>query len=325
MIVVRSPLRITLGGGGTDLNSFYKKEGGFLVSAAINKYIYISINRPFDYGFFLKYSKQEKANDIKSINHPIIREALNLIAPDISKLDITSLADIPSGTGLGSSSSFTTALIQGIYTYQNRIISKHQLADLACKIEIDILKEPIGKQDQFISSYGGITAFDFNRDDTVNVNSIAISHNFLNELEDNMLMFFTGFSRKAGDLLKDQNEKSKTNDKKMLDNLKDVKNIGIQSFDAIKNENLQKLAELFNVQWDLKRNRSSGMTNSDIDNIYYGALNSGALGGKLVGAGGGGFLLFIVNDKKRLREYMNANKLEEVRFNFDFEGTKVLL
>lgn len=325
MIVVRSPLRITLGGGGTDLNSFYKKEGGFLVSAAINKYIYISINRPFDYGFFLKYSKQEKANDIKSINHPIIREALNLIAPDISKLDITSLADIPSGTGLGSSSSFTTALIQGIYTYQNRIISKHQLADLACKIEIDILKEPIGKQDQFISSYGGITAFDFNRDDSVNVNSIAISHNFLNELEDNMLMFFTGFSRKAGDLLKDQNEKSKTNDKKMLDNLKDVKNIGIQSFDAIKNENLQKLAELFNVQWDLKRNRSSGMTNSDIDNIYYGALNSGALGGKLVGAGGGGFLLFIVNDKKRLREYMNANKLEEVRFNFDFEGTKVLL
>jgi D-glycero-alpha-D-manno-heptose-7-phosphate kinase len=325
MIVVRSPLRITLGGGGTDLNSFYKKEGGFLVSAAINKYIYISINRPFDYGFFLKYSKQEKANDIKSINHPIIREALNLIAPDISKLDITSLADIPSGTGLGSSSSFTTALIQGIYTYQNRIISKHQLADLACKIEIDILKEPIGKQDQFISSYGGITAFDFNRDDSVNVNSIAISHNFLNELEDNMLMFFTGFTRKAGDLLKDQNEKSKTNDKKMLDNLKDVKNIGIQSFDAIKNENLQKLAELFNVQWDLKRNRSSGMTNSDIDNIYYGALNSGALGGKLVGAGGGGFLLFIVNDKKRLREYMNANKLEEVRFNFDFEGTKVLL
>lgn len=325
MIVVRSPLRITLGGGGTDLKSFYKKEGGFLVSAAINKYIYISINRPFDDGFFLKYSKQENSKNIKSINHPIIREALNLIAPDISKLDITSLADIPSGTGLGSSSSFTTALIQGIYTYQNRIISKHQLADLACQIEIDILKEPIGKQDQFISSYGGITAFDFNMDDSVNVNSIGISHNYLHDLEENMLLFFTGFSRKAGDLLKDQNEKSKTNDKKMINNLKDVKNIGIQSFDAIKNENLEKLAELFNVQWDLKRNRSHGMTNSEIDNIYYGALNSGALGGKLVGAGGGGFLLFIVNDKKRLREYMNAKGLQEVRFNFDFEGTKVLL
>lgn len=325
MIITRSPLRITLGGGGTDLPSYYRQHEGFLISAAIDKYVYVTVMRPFTPGIFLKYSQLEKVNEVDEIRHPILREAIRLLNFRTPQIEISTLADIPAGTGLGSSGSFTTALLKALYAHRRRMILPDELARLACMIEIDILKEPIGKQDQYISAYGGITCFDFHRDDTVSAHPLQIDIETLFDLEDNLLLFFTGFSRSASEILKDQDKRSREMDEEMLNNLHYVKELGLHSRDALLNGRPAEFGALMHEHWKRKRSRSKGMSNPQIDEWYELGMKNGALGGKLVGAGGGGFLMFYAEDRNRLRHAMARAGLEEVRFRFDFEGTKVMI
>jgi D-glycero-alpha-D-manno-heptose-7-phosphate kinase len=325
MIITRSPLRITLGGGGTDLPSYYRKFGGFLISAAIDKYVYVTVMRPFTPGIFLKYSQLEKIQSVDEVQHPILREAIRLLDFKTPQIEITTLADIPSGTGLGSSGSFTTALVKALFSHRRRLILPDELARLACQIELDILKEPIGKQDQYIAAYGGITCFEFNSDDSVNAYPLPISMDTLFDLEDNLLLFFTGFARSASVILKDQDQRSKDMEKDMLINLHYIKELGQRSKEALMAGRTSEFGALMHEHWEHKRQRSSGMSNPQIDEWYDLGMKNGALGGKLVGAGGGGFLMFFADDRNRLRHALSRAGLEEVRFRFDFEGTKTLI
>lgn len=324
MIITRSPLRITLGGGGTDLPSYYRDHTGFLISAAIDKYVYVTVMRPFSPGIYLKYSKLEHVDTVDEIQHPIMREAMRLLGFRTPQVEITTLADIPAGTGLGSSGSFTTALLRALYAHRRRLLHPSELAALACKIEMDRLGEPIGKQDQYIAAYGGVTCFTFHRDERVDARPLAIPMQSLHDLEDNLLLFFTGITRSAGDLLADQKARTSTNDPAMLANLHYVKALGERSRDALERGDVGRFAELMHEHWEHKKQRSGGMSNPQIDEWYTLGRENGALGGKLVGAGGGGFLLFYAEDHRRLRAAMTRAGLEEVRFRFDFEGTKVV-
>ena len=323
MIVVRSPLRISLGGGGTDLPSYYRENGGFLIAAAINKYVFVSVMNPFTDGYTLKYSEYENVNTIEDIKHPIIRESLKLGFK--KNLEITTLADLPSGTGLGSSGSFTTALLKALHLNSFKNLNQHELAELACDIEINKLKEPIGKQDQYIASFGGISSFSFNKDDTVDSKPLNISDDTLYDLEDNLMLFFTGYSRSASKILKDQETKSKQNDEDMLNNLHMVKRLGIESKNALESGETRIFGELMHEHWENKKKRSGGMSNPKINDWYDIALQNGAIGGKLVGAGGGGFLMFMADDRNKLRNALIGAGMEEVRFKFDFEGSKTLI
>ena len=324
MIIARSPLRISLGGGGTDLPSYYREHEGFLIAAAIDKYVYVTINRPFNEGIYLKYSEIEYVKTVDEVSHNIIREALKLENLNTPQVEISSIADLPSGTGLGSSGSFTTALLKALYAYRHRHINPEELAELACSIEIDRLQEPIGKQDQYIASVGGITCFAFHKDNSVTFAPLKISRQTFHALEDNLLLFFTGFSRSASEILKDQHVKSQKNDTDMLNNLHFVKEIGYLSKDALESGNTDKFGELMHQHWEHKKKRSGGMSNQNIDAWYETALKNGAIGGKVVGAGGGGFLMFMAHDAAKLRSAMTKSGLQEVRFKFDFEGTKVI-
>jgi len=324
MIITRSPLRVSLGGGGTDLASYYREFGGFLVAGAIDKYVYITQHRTFQEEIIIKYSKLERVAHVDQIEHPIIREALKLAGVTDPHLELTSMADIPGGTGLGSSGSFTTALLKALHAYRKNLVSPTELAEQACEIEITKLGEPIGKQDQYIAAVGGITAFTFQRDGRVEYRPCRISEETLFNLEDNLLLFFTGYSRSASSILKDQNDRSKQNDTAMLDNLHFTKELGRQSLVALESGNLEEFARLMDVHWQRKKARSSGMSNDRINEWYDHAMANGALGGKLIGAGGGGFLMFYAGDKRRLRHALRERGLQEVRFRFDFEGSKVV-
>lgn len=324
MIITRSPLRISLGGGGTDLPSYYRDHGGFLIAAAIDKYIYINVHRRFVDGFLLKYSHLEEAATIEEIKHPIIREALRLAGVQERNLEITSMADIPAGTGLGSSGSFTTALLKALHALRKNLVHPAELAEQACHIELEKLREPIGKQDQYIAAYGGITCFKFMPDDQVEAWPLKISEETLYNLEDNLLLFFTGYARSASKILKEQDDKSRQADKAMVENLHFVKELGQQSQAALESDNLPEFARLMDVHWQRKKERSQSMSNQDINAWYDCAMANGALGGKIIGAGGGGFLMFYARDKARLRHAMRERRLKEVRFRFDFEGTKIL-
>jgi D-glycero-alpha-D-manno-heptose-7-phosphate kinase len=324
MIIVRSPLRITLGGGGTDLPSYYRDHGGFLVAAAIDKYVYITLHKTFQPGYIVKYSELERVERANDIKHPIVRAAIELVGTD-DRVEIASMADIPAGTGLGSSGSFTTALLRALHTRQRNVISPHALADQACHIEIDLLREPVGKQDQFIAAYGGVTCFEFNKDDSVTVNAAAISHEVLDNLEDGLCLFFTGYTRAASAILKDQDDKSKAKDGSIIDNLHYVKDLGRQSHKALVAGDLQRFAQLMDEHWQYKKKRSGDMSNHKIDEWYEVAKRNGALGGKLIGAGGGGFLMLYTEHKRQLLHAMLEQGLEEVRFRFDFEGSKTMI
>jgi len=325
MIITRSPLRVSLGGGGTDLPSYYSEHEGFLIAGAIDRYVYVTVIRPFTEGIFLKYSHLEHVERVHQVEHPIIREALKIIKLNTPQIEITTLADIPSGTGLGSSGSFTTALLKALYAHRKRLIHPGDLAELACDIEINRLGEPIGKQDQYIAAYGGITCFWFSRDGRVEAAPLQISTNTLFDLEDNLLLFFTGFSRSASAILKDQNTRSIEHDAAMIENLHFVKDLGLRSKQFLEQGRAADFGALMHEHWEHKKKRSGGMSNSRIDEYYHLALRSGAVGGKLVGAGGGGFLMFYAEDRNRLRHAMARAGLEEVRFRFDFDGTKVMV
>lgn len=333
MIITRSPLRISLGGGGTDLPSYYKKHSGFLLAAAIDKYVYITIHQTFQSGLIVKYSKMEQVREIDEVQHPIVREALRLVGVEQGgegphagpHLEITSMADIPAGTGLGSSGSFTTALLKALHAYRRNLVHPQTLAEQACQIEIDRLNEPIGKQDQYIAAYGGLTCFQFLPNGHVEACPLKLSAETLYNLEDNLLLFFTGYSRSAGQVLKEQDARSKANDREMTDNLHFIKELGYESREALESGDLEQFGRLMNTHWEHKKKRSGGMSNGDIDRWYTLAMSSGALGGKLIGAGGGGFLMFYAHDKTRLRRELTRAGLREVRFRFDFEGTKVVI
>ena len=324
MIVTRSPLRISLGGGGTDLPSYYRHHCGFLIAAAIDKYVYITLHQTFVEELIIKYSKLERVKTIDEVQHPIIREALRFVGIEAPHLEITSMADIPSGTGLGSSGSFTTALLKALHTLKKGLVHPQQLAEQACHIELDLLQEPIGKQDQYIAAYGGLTCFRFLPNDQVEAWPLKVDTETLYNLEDNLLLFFTGYSRSASHILQEQDNKSKQHDNEMINNLHFVKDLGLKSQEALVTGNLHAFAELMNVHWDYKKQRSANMSNTQIDDWYRLALKNGAIGGKTVGAGGGGFLMFYAEDKIKLRHTMRQAGLTEVRFKFDFGGTHVI-
>ena len=325
MIITRSPLRISLGGGGTDLPSYYREHTGFLIAAAIDKYVYITLHQTFVPDGILKYSKLERVAKTEDIEHPIIREALRLLDLEVGSLEISSMADIPAGTGLGSSGSFTTALLQTLHTHKKSLVQPAELAEQACTIELEKLREPIGKQDQYIAAYGGITCFRFLPNGKVEAWPLKVSEETLFNLEDNLLLFFTGYSRSASKILKEQDDKSKAADPGMVENLHFVKDLGFQSQQALEDGNLEEFARLMDVHWQRKKERSGGMSNPQINEWYDLAMANGALGGKLIGAGGGGFLMFYAHDKARLRHAMRGAGLKEVRFRFDFEGTRTVI
>ena len=325
MIITRSPLRLSLGGGGTDLPSYYREYEGFLIAAAIDKYVYITLHQTFNKELIIKYSQLEHASCVEEVKHPIIRESFKLVGVEETNLEVTSMADIPAGTGLGSSGSFTTALLKALHAYRKNLVHPSELAAQACEVELDRLKEPIGKQDQYIAAYGGITCFRFAQDGAVEAWPLRISTETIHNLEDNLIIFFTGYSRSASSILKDQDDRSKQKDSSVLDNLHFIKDIGLKTQKAFEDGDLHGFAELMNVHWEFKKKRSSGMSNDRINEWYDLARANGALGGKLIGAGGGGFLMFYAEEKTRLRHAMSQAGLREVRFRFDFEGTKIVV
>lgn len=325
MIITRSPLRISIGGGGTDLPSYYLKYGGFCISAAIDKYVYVSVAKRFVEGFLLKYSCLEFCEEVDKINHPIIRESLKLCAPIDQNLEISSMADIPAGTGLGSSGSFTTALLKALHTHKKLLLHPAELAEQAFWVESGLCGEPVGKQDQYISVWGGLTCFTFQPNGNVISERLAISEETYRDLEDNLLLFFTGYSRTASCLLREQNNRTEEADTEMVSNLHQIKDFGYMIQKALEAGDTRKFASLMFSHWYEKRQRSGAMSNQFINESFDLAMQNGALGGKLVGAGGGGFLLFYADDKDRLRGSMKAQGLREVRFRFEPEGTKVMI
>ena len=324
MIITRTPLRITLGGGGTDLPSYYEQFGGVVLSAAISKYIFISMNRTFTPDYFLKYSALERVLRLGDIEHPIIREVLTAHAVSPS-LEVVSTADIPAGTGLGSSGAFTVGLLRAVYAMRRDHVAAADLAAEACRIEIDRLERPVGKQDQYVAAFGGLKCFIFQPDGQVDVDPIGMPADTVHDLQEGLLMFFTGYSRDADKVLEEQKTKSEGGDSEMIDNLHYVKELGLRSRSALEQGDVEGFAVLMREHWEHKKKRSRSMSNSNIDRWYEVGRQNGALGGKLVGAGAGGFLLFYTHDPRRLRSVMTAQGLAEVRFSFDHDGSIVLV
>jgi D-glycero-alpha-D-manno-heptose-7-phosphate kinase len=309
MIIVRSPLRITLGGGNSDCPAYYEKYGGFTVCAAIDKYVYVTVTRPFFKGIFLKYSQLERVDEVEEVQHPTIRAVLEMYAQDHPQVEITSLADIPAGTGLGSSGSFTTALIKALCVYYGHDIDTHLLADLACTVEMNQLHQPTGKQDQYIAAYGGLKSLTFSENGGVEVEPIRMPVGAIYDLEDRLLLFFTGIQRSAGDVLQDR--RLGTTDHK----------VGIQACQLLEMGSLDLFGELLNRQAE----RKLDLVPPIVEEWRQLGLRNGAIGGKLVGAGGGGFLMFYTKEPGRVRSAMESVGLDEVRFRFAFEGTKVMV
>ncbi len=322
MIITRTPLRISIGGGGTDLPSFYEQRGGYVISAAVSKHIYIGLNRTFTDDYLLKYSELERTDRREDIKHRIVRAVFERhdVQPGI---ELVSVADIPAGTGLGSSGSFTVGLLRAVYALKRHHASAQEIADEACDIEINVLGEPVGKQDQFIASYGGLTCFEFHQDGTTTATPLSIPERALHELEEHLLLFFTGYSRSASEILKDQKDKSTSGDTAMLDNLEHTKSLGMQIKTALEGGDPRGFGELMHEHWLHKRSRSQGMSNRRIDELYELGRANGAVGGKLVGAGAGGFLMFYADEPRRVRDAMFANGLTETRFAFDLDGATV--
>jgi D-glycero-alpha-D-manno-heptose-7-phosphate kinase len=324
MIITRTPLRISIGGGGTDLPSYYRRFGGALISSAIDKYIFIGINKTFSPDYQIKYSKFEHVAAIDDIRHPIVREALKLHDMPPS-LEIVSMADIPAGTGLGSSGTFTVGLLRALYAMQRRHVTSEQVAREACHIEIELLKQAIGKQDQYIASYGGLTCFEFLPDDSVRVTPLKISSQTVSDMEENLLLFFTGYTRAATEILEDQDNRTSGGDAGMIENLHYVKDLGGRIKLALESGDTEKFGHLMHEHWEVKRKRSSNMSNDAVNRWYEIGREAGAVGGKMVGAGGGGFLLFYTVDRTRLRAAMAREGLMEVPFRFDHDGSVTIV
>jgi len=325
MIVSRAPVRFSLGGGGTDLPSYSHVHGGFLVAAAIDKYIYVSANRRFYDTIRLAYSKTETVDDIDQIEHRIFREALRF-ASIHQGIELTSVADVPPNSGLGSSSSFTVALLNALHTFKHEFVSSQQLAEEACHIEIDVLKAPIGKQDQYIAAYGGITAFTFNPDGTVDAERVPIRPEVLDELESNLLIFYSGVEREASKVLSEQGKSIQTNQDSAVDRMHRIKALGKDTLAILTSGRIDAYGELLHEHWMNKRKLASNMTDPTIDEHYEAARNAGAIGGKLMGAGGGGFFMFYATpgDRRRVYAALTDRGLKPLRFRFDSSGARII-
>jgi len=326
MIITRTPFRVPLGGGGTDLPSYYSKYGGFIFSAAIDKYMFISINQPIvDELIRIKYSKSETVSSVDEVQHEIVREILRCLGIK-NGIEVTSMADVPAGTGLGSSGAYTVGLLNGLHTLKRESLTLQQLAEEACKIEIDILGKPIGKHDQYLAAFGGLTCLEIEKDGMVKVCNGKISHATIDELEKNILLFFTGISRDANEILSSQSQAAKEEDNRVIDTLHRIKEIGCQIKEALEDGNLAKFGYFLDKHWQTKKNLSGKISDSRIDRLYEKAKENGALGGKIMGAGGGGFFMFYCEEhRSRLRKAMAEEGLQEMRYRFDFEGSKVLI
>lgn len=324
MIISRTPMRISLGGGGTDIPAFYKKHGGFLIAGAINKYVYVCVHENFSSNILLKYAQTEEVDQLNKVRHPIIKACLAHFKIK-EKIEITSMADIPAGTGLGSSGSFTVGLLNSLSKFKKNLNSNKELAELACKIEIEKLRQPIGKQDQYIASLGGLTSFEFKSNEEVEFHAVRMNNQNYNHLEENLVMFFTGIKRSTNDELTALNSNLNFSKLEIENNLKEVKKIGFTTLNLLENGNLSGFGEILTKQWKMKYVRSRTATHKWIDGIIHGAISHGAIGGKLVGAGGGGFLLMYAEKKIKLRRYMKSLGLTETQFKFENNGSSLIV
>lgn len=325
MIITRTPLRIPIGGGGTDLPSYYSQYGGFLISSAITKYVYIMVNRRFERGFRISYSKTEIVEHVEEIEHPIVREALKMFGIK-SGLEIVSIADVPSNTGLGSSSSFTVGVLQALHTLQRETASPQQLAEEAFHLEVEVLKEPIGKQDQYMAAFGGIISMTIGLDGKVEVTPVQLNDHQVQELENNLTLWYTGLRRSASDVLQDQNESLKQSSSQTTEAMHRIKSIGLEINDALNQGQLFRLGELMDAHWQSKKKLTGKVSTDNVDRWYEIARSNGAVGGKIIGAGGGGFFLFYSDNgsKEALGRAMTAEGLQNMRVAIDFDGSKVV-
>ena len=324
MMLSSAPVRFSLGGGGTDLPSYCNEHGGFLVAAAIDKYIYVSANKRFYQSILLKYSKTEQVDRIDDIQHPLFREAMRLTGVS-DGIELVSIADLPANSGLGSSSSFTVALLNALHAYRREFVATEQLAREACQIEIDILKEPIGKQDQYISAYGGITAFTFEPGGEVTVERVPMKTEVIEDLEMNLLVFYSGIERKASDVLSEQRKTIASNKDDAVQRMHRIKALGYETKRILMSGSIDQYGDLLHEHWMNKRKLASNMTDGTIDEHYEAARAAGAVGGKLMGAGGGGFFMFYVRPESRRKVYeaLVARGLRPLRFRFDFDGARI--
>jgi D-glycero-alpha-D-manno-heptose-7-phosphate kinase len=325
MIIVRSPLRITLGGGGTDHPSYFCDYEGFLISAAINKYVYVMLHQGFHEDLVVKYSKIERVSSLDDVQHPVVREVLKMLDINWHGLEINVMVDIPTRAEMGASSAFTTALLRALHVYARRSARTTEIAQMASQIQLEKLKEPLGKQDQYISALGGVRAFRFCRDNHVENWPVIMNDEMRANLEDSLALFYTGIDSPAREIEEELNKRVMASDEEMLNHLHFVKDLGLKSLDALEHGYLNEFGALMDQHWQKKRARSHFISNPKFDEWYELARQNGATGGKLLGAGGGGFFLFQTSDKPRLRRAMLASGLREVRFQFDYEGTKSLV
>lgn len=326
MIITKTPLRIPLGGGGTDLPEFYSRFGGHLVTAAINRHVFVFVQPWFEEGIKVGYTKTEIVQSVDAIQHPVVREALRLSGIS-NHVEVLSMAELPSQTGLGSSSTYTVGLLKALGLFTGTEVGTKELAELACHLQIDVLREPGGKQDQYAAAFGGIISLDIDRDGKVEVTRLAISHEILEELQYNLLYFYTGISRKSVDVQGKTAAAVQRNDQAPVEALLKIKEIGLLSEKALLSGQLDDLGHLLDEHWTTKQKISSGISNGRVDELYCAAKKAGAYGGKLMGAGGGGFLMIYSppSRKQAVRQALNSLDLREVKFQFDFEGSRVLL
>jgi D-glycero-alpha-D-manno-heptose-7-phosphate kinase len=326
MIITRAPLRITFGGGATDLPSFSNKYEGFCISATINKYCYVTVNRTFTQQIFLKYSGMEKVKSVDEIEHPIFREAIRMLDFKTPQIEVSSIADVPStGAGLGNSGAFTVALLKALYYYRHISVSQEEIARLACKLNMETLGKVQGKQDEYACSIGGINCFTFKKDGTVEYSPLDISYENLTLLRDNLMLFYTGISHNTNDILVDQEKKTIANDEDIIKNLILTKDYGYQAKNALSKGDLIYFGYTLNDQYEIKKARNRDKVDYFLDEIHYTLLEKGAIGNKIIGSGSGGFFMVYAEDKFEVVKYMKSIGMEEMRFDFDFEGCKTMV
>lgn len=318
MIITKTPFRISFAGGLSDLKDYYKHGYGSVVSTTIDKYIYVTVNRKFDDKIRVSYSKTEIVDNVDKILHPIVREALKLANLD-GGLEITTIADIPAGTGLGSSSAFTVGLLNALYAFNGEHKGAERHARDACKIEIDILKEPIGKQDQYASAFGGLNHIRFNADETVFVNPIISKNETKEKLDNNLMLFYTGIHRKASTILTE----SKRNMGNLREHVDTLRDLSKEMATALKNNDLSCFGELMHKAWSFKK-KTGKVSNPEIDKYYEEARSAGALGGKILGAGGGGFLLVYCEKKHQEKVRKALSDLKETKFHLEPQGSRII-
>lgn len=323
MIISRTPFRLPLGGGGTDLPSYYSTYGGFFISGALNKYMYLAVHNRFERGLRIGYSQTEIVRDSESVKHPLVREALRLVG--ISEgIEVISFADVPASTGLGSSGSFTVGLLRALYTYKRKFKTPEEVAEEACDIAINKLKEPSGKQDEYVASLGGIRSYEIDTNGNIKSKELTLSEHVIAELESSILMFYTGMQRSSREVLSKQQQQVKSGGS-TVEKMHEIKRIGVESKKALESGDLKRFGELLHDHWVIKRGLTDNMSTNDIDHWYNIARNNGAIGGKVVGAGAGGFLMvFCENNREKVRSSLAREGLMEYRIRFDLEGSKVV-